>query len=395
MSEYQYYEFQAVDRPLTEKEMGELRSLSTRARITPTSFVNDYSWSDLKGDEDAWVEKYFDAFLYLANWGTHVFKLRLPARLLDAKTARLYCAGERASVREKNGRIILTFVSEDEEAGDWVEGDGQLSSLISVRVELARGDFRGLYLGWLLCAQSGDIDDDEFEPPVPAGLAKLSASLESLVEFLRIDTDLVGVAASASPPLDHAEPKPAEVREWLTKLPVAEKDDLLTRLIAGNDSALANELVQRMRHERGGDRGVTGQSGRRGASGPRLHAPRNRTAPDRAGDRTAASIHGPDTRRGSARSGHGSRRMRRLSSGSPASASIKALPSLNRRAIAPVPALPTESHTILGGAPRRKLSCRKSSSLETMMKPCSRACAQISASGFPCKPTESTCALSG
>jgi len=256
MSEYQYYEFQAVDRPLTEKEMGELRSLSTRARITPTSFVNDYSWSDLKGDEDAWVEKYFDAFLYLANWGTHVFKLRLPARLLDAKTARLYCAGERALVREKNGRIILTFVSEDEEAGDWVEGDGQLSSLISVRAELARGDLRGLYLGWLLCAQSGDIDDDEFEPPVPAGLAKLSASLESLVEFLRIDTDLVGVAASASPPLDHAEPKPAEVREWLTKLPVAEKDDLLTRLIAGNDSALANELVQRMRRERGGDRGA-------------------------------------------------------------------------------------------------------------------------------------------
>ncbi len=39
MSEYQYYEFQAVDRPLTEKEMGELRSYSTRARITPTSFI--------------------------------------------------------------------------------------------------------------------------------------------------------------------------------------------------------------------------------------------------------------------------------------------------------------------------------------------------------------------
>ena len=54
MSEYQYYEFQAVDRPLTAKEMAELRSFSTRARITPTSFVNDYSW----GDEDAWMAKY-------------------------------------------------------------------------------------------------------------------------------------------------------------------------------------------------------------------------------------------------------------------------------------------------------------------------------------------------
>jgi len=107
MSEYQYYEFQAIDRPLTEKEMGELRSCSTRARITPTSFVNDYSWGNFKGDEDAWMEKSFDAFLYLANWGTQVLKLRLPTRLLEAKTARLYCAGERASVRENNGKVIF------------------------------------------------------------------------------------------------------------------------------------------------------------------------------------------------------------------------------------------------------------------------------------------------
>jgi len=30
----------------------ELRSYSTRARITPTSFVNDYSWGDFKGNAD-------------------------------------------------------------------------------------------------------------------------------------------------------------------------------------------------------------------------------------------------------------------------------------------------------------------------------------------------------
>jgi len=36
MSEYQYYEFQAVDCPLTPDEMAELRAISTRARITLT-----------------------------------------------------------------------------------------------------------------------------------------------------------------------------------------------------------------------------------------------------------------------------------------------------------------------------------------------------------------------
>jgi hypothetical protein len=71
MSEYQYYEFQAVDKPLNEKDMEALRDLSTRAQISPTSFVNEYSWGDFKGDPLKLVAKYFDAFLYVANWGTH------------------------------------------------------------------------------------------------------------------------------------------------------------------------------------------------------------------------------------------------------------------------------------------------------------------------------------
>jgi hypothetical protein len=50
MSEYQYYEFQAIDRPLTSRQMGELRKLSTRAEITPTRFTNEYHWGDFRGN---------------------------------------------------------------------------------------------------------------------------------------------------------------------------------------------------------------------------------------------------------------------------------------------------------------------------------------------------------
>jgi hypothetical protein len=49
------------------------------------------------------------------------------------------------------------------------------------------------------------------------------------------------------------EPQPTEVRAWLAKLPAAEKDDLLTRLVADNDGVLGYELAQRMRREREGD----------------------------------------------------------------------------------------------------------------------------------------------
>jgi len=197
MSEYQYYEFRALDRPLTEKEVRELRSYSTRAVITPTSFVNHYEWGNFKGDEDVWMEKYFDAFVYVANWGTHILKLRFPSEVVDIATARQYCVSDAAMARQVKGSVIITMTSEDEE-GYW-EGDEEwLPSLIPLRTEIAHGDLRALYLGWLLCAQMRELPDEP-EPDVPPNLSKLSVPLSLLAKFLRIDESLIAVAAQASP----------------------------------------------------------------------------------------------------------------------------------------------------------------------------------------------------
>ncbi|GAA4355292.1 hypothetical protein GCM10023165_47280 [Variovorax defluvii] len=68
MSEYQYYEFAAIDRPLTAAEMAQLRKVSTRGHISASSFVNHYEWGGLKADPTEWMRGYFDAFVYTANW---------------------------------------------------------------------------------------------------------------------------------------------------------------------------------------------------------------------------------------------------------------------------------------------------------------------------------------
>jgi hypothetical protein len=57
MSEYQYYEFQAIDRPLDRAAQEALRSISSRARITATSFTNHYEWGDFKGDPRKFMEQ--------------------------------------------------------------------------------------------------------------------------------------------------------------------------------------------------------------------------------------------------------------------------------------------------------------------------------------------------
>lgn len=94
MSEYQYYEFLAVDRPLDNAQQAEVRTLSTRARITATSFTNEYHWGDFRGDPRRLVERYYDAHLYLANWGTRRVMFRLPLSLLALDVAEQYCTGE-------------------------------------------------------------------------------------------------------------------------------------------------------------------------------------------------------------------------------------------------------------------------------------------------------------
>ncbi|MEM9161703.1 MAG: hypothetical protein AAGC54_01370 [Cyanobacteria bacterium P01_F01_bin.4] len=50
MSEYQLYEFQALDQALTDADLTYLQSLSSRVELTATSARFNYSYSDFRGD---------------------------------------------------------------------------------------------------------------------------------------------------------------------------------------------------------------------------------------------------------------------------------------------------------------------------------------------------------
>lgn len=91
MSEFQYYEFVAIDRALSASGQKQLRMITSRATITSTRLVNTYEWGDFKGDPHQLVAKYFDAFLYYANWGTRRLMLRVPSARLDPKVVKQYC----------------------------------------------------------------------------------------------------------------------------------------------------------------------------------------------------------------------------------------------------------------------------------------------------------------
>jgi len=247
VSEYQYYDFRSIDRALTTAEMAELRSISTRAVITSTSFTNHYEWGDLKANPVKLLEKYFDAFVYVANWGTREFYLRLPQEMVEYKQLRAMLPSDAASVRKSGRHLIVGFENELEQ-DDWDDGTGWMGSLMSLRSELLRGDLRCLYLGWLLCAQREEFAGEELEPPVPAGLGELSAPIHSLIEFLGIDEDLVEVAALNSAPAN-AGPTRKELAAWMRGLPEKEKNDLLVTAIAEPGVRWRNELLRRFQQQ--------------------------------------------------------------------------------------------------------------------------------------------------
>jgi hypothetical protein len=200
MSEYQYYEFAAIDRLLTAAEMPQLRKVSTRGQISASGFVNHYEWGGLKADPAEWMRRYFDAFVYTANWCSCRLALRLPLAVYREADLRPFAAGAALTIEASDEHWIIDWSLDESENDDrfcMEDGSGWMGRLAPLRDELLRGDLRPLYLGWL--ASAGQLDDDMLEPEPPAGLSGLTPSQRALTEFIEVDPDLLAAAAAGSP----------------------------------------------------------------------------------------------------------------------------------------------------------------------------------------------------
>jgi hypothetical protein len=99
MSEYQYYEFQALDRPLTASEQAYISSLSSRVQLSATNAIFTYSYGDFRGEPKEVLEKCFDIMLYMANWGTRQLMFCFPKTVVAP------------SVFELRGKRLFSFES--------------------------------------------------------------------------------------------------------------------------------------------------------------------------------------------------------------------------------------------------------------------------------------------
>ena len=252
MSEYQYYEFQAVDRALNSAEQGEVAKLSSRVDISPHRAVFTYDFGDFRGNPVKLLSKYFDAMLYVASWGSRWLYFRMPASLVRLQDLKPYCAEDLIKISTSEHHIIVGIEFDEEGGSGWLQPEGELDELLPVRQRLLEGDYRALYLAWLKANEyAEDAADEGLEPPVPPGLRTLSPPLKAFADFFEINDDLLIVAAESSAEI----PSETDLDGFVSELSPEEQQDFLRRFTRGESDAagrLRLRLTEIARQERPG-----------------------------------------------------------------------------------------------------------------------------------------------
>lgn len=135
MSEYQFYEFQSIDRPLQDEDIEAIHQYSSRVQVNRRKAIFEYSYSDFRYDEVEVLRKHFDMMIYMANWGTRRLLIKFPRESVSLENLKKY---------EIDAKNLI-------------------------------------------------------EPPLPPNMKKLDKALQSFVDFWEIDEDWIAVASQASP----------------------------------------------------------------------------------------------------------------------------------------------------------------------------------------------------
>ena len=262
MSEYQYYYFEAIDKPLTDQQQKELRKISTRAQINSRRFENEYNFGNLKADPLNLVKKYFDIHLYYANWGTRIIMFKVPRERIDFDLVKRYENCETFDICEIGRDLILQLTADRDDNDEWWEESLDIQKYTSLRDDLMEGDYRCLYIAWLAHLREVDENDGCDPPPRPVGMKNLTGTLRAFVDFMYLDEDTLTTALESASDNEPSLPTPKEIKDWVACLPDKDRQQIIVDLLQEKTTAqiIQRELRNRFLKERNPETSITKKS---------------------------------------------------------------------------------------------------------------------------------------
>lgn len=233
MSTYQWVHFIAIDQPLGDEQLEFMRAQSSRASVSRWEFTNEYNYSSFSGDTEEMLRSGYDVHLLFSSYGHRELAFHLPQLPCDEDTfdtfAAEYCL---TWSPDPTGTAGILAISPESDAGiyDYLNDfETMLQRIAPVREMLARGDLRPLYLAWLATC----FDEDQIEPPVPAGLGQLPESLLAFAEFYELPESLLHAAAQESLPEPVKTNTDDSVASWMRRQSKKDLQDVVIRLLTG------------------------------------------------------------------------------------------------------------------------------------------------------------------
>lgn len=257
MNELEIHRFRTVERDLTAAEQKEIDTWSSRFSPTATGVDYVYEYGSFRKEREEVFIKYFDAMLFADRWNTTQLMFRFPANLVNWEELTAFTNVielKHLDFRKEGDFVIMDLqLSEEEGYREWMIAENySLDPILRLREEIINGDYRTLYLAWLVIEEWRHLyeeegwyevegEEDRILPPVPANLKHLHSAHQDLIRMFGLNEHLVSAAATVS--FDSLQ-EPA-YQQLIDDLPLDEKNNFLWQLAKG-EKRLTLKLRRRL-----------------------------------------------------------------------------------------------------------------------------------------------------
>ena len=146
MSEYHYYEFCSLNKPLSKEARVKMNALSSRANVGTHTVAYVYQYGNFRGKRYELLLKYFNIFFYISNFGIIELMFKYSKEEVDVTVLKKYQIKGVIEIKEHLPYVVVTIRLHNEEGLGWTEGEGILPELLPLYDEISAKNYHFLTL---------------------------------------------------------------------------------------------------------------------------------------------------------------------------------------------------------------------------------------------------------